>query len=249
MTLDEFATLVPALRTMTHVDRIRHLAWFVATHEKRDRFGGADVRRCYAALHIEPPANIGSHLAQMAAKKPPELLKDARGFRLEARVKERLDGKYAQRVATVAVDAMLQALPGKVSDEAARLFLTEAITCFRSRAYRATIVMTWNLTYDCLLEWILTEHLAEFNAAIPKKFPKKAGVTVAKREDFEEFKEFDVIELCGTGGFLPGATKKILNEKLSRRNTAAHPSLVEITQFQAEDVISDLVNNVILKLF
>jgi hypothetical protein len=42
----------------------------------------------------------------------------------------------------------------KISDEAERLFLTEAISCLRAKAFRATIVMTWNLAYDHLLNWI-----------------------------------------------------------------------------------------------
>ena len=54
--------------------------------------------------------------------------------------------------------------------------------------------------------------------------------------------------MCGSAGIINGNLKKILNEKLNRRNLAAHPSLVEITVHQAEDVISDLVNNVILKM-
>ena len=64
----------------------------------------------------------------------------------------------------------------------------------------------------------------------------------------QEFKEFEVIEVCANAGFVNDNIKKILNEKLSRRNLAAHPSLVEIIQYQAEDMISDVINNVILKL-
>jgi hypothetical protein len=249
MNLEEFAQLVPALSGMSHVERIRHFAWFMLTQEQRERFGTADVRRCYEQLHYALPGNISQQLQQMADKKPPDLLKDRRGFRLEGRVKEQFDGKYGQRQATIAVDAMLQGLPGKISDEAERLFLSEALTCFRSRAFRATIVMTWNVAYDHLLNWIMASHLPAFNAAIPRKFPKKASVTITAKEDFsEEFKEFDVIELCGIAGIIPSNMKKILNDKLTRRNLAAHPSLVEIKQYQAEDAISDLVENVILKL-
>lgn len=68
------------------------------------------------------------------------------------------------------------------------------------------------------------------------------------KDDFEEFKESEVIEVCGKAGIINDNTKKILNDKLTRRNMAAHPSLVEITQYQADDVITDLVNNVILKM-
>ena len=50
--------------------------------------------------------------------------------------------------------------------------MTEALTCYRDRAFRATIVMTWNLAYDHLLNWIMANHLARFNAAISVRYPK-----------------------------------------------------------------------------
>lgn len=250
MTLEEFTQAAAGLSRMGHVDKIKHFAWFVHTQDQRDRFQTADIRRCYELLHYALPANLSSQLQQMADQKTPTLLKDSKGFRLEGRVREQFDGKYAQRPATASVDALLRSLPGKVSDEAERLFLSEALTCFRNKAFRAAIVMSWNLAYDHLLNCVLASHLPAFNAAIPRKFtsPKRAGYSVVKRDDFEEFKESEVIELCGTAAIINGNTKKILNDKLNRRNMAAHPSLVEITQIQAEDVITDLVNNVILKL-
>jgi hypothetical protein len=104
------------------------------------------------------------------------------------------------------------------------------------------------LAYDHLLNWVMGNHLPAFNTAIPVRFPKKGTFTITKRDDFEELKESEIIEICGTAGVISGSMKKILNEKLNKRNTAAHPSHVEVGQPQAEDVITDLVNNVILKL-
>lgn len=248
MTIDEFARSVPGLATMSHVDTITHLAWFLHTHGGKDRFQAGDIRACYDQLHYSQPANVPSQLQQMWEAKQRKLLKDARGYRLEGRVKEALDKKYAQRPETVAVTEMLSSLPGRITNEAERLFLTEALTCFRAKAFRATVVMTWNLAYDHLVNWVIGQHLAAFNAAIPVRFPKKPPMTMAKRDDFEELKESEVIEVCGTANLIGGNTKKILTEKLTRRNMAAHPSHVEIGQAQAEDVITDLVNNVILKL-
>jgi hypothetical protein len=123
MNLEDFAQLVPGLLGMSHVEKIKHFGWFMLTQDQLTRFTTTDIRHCYEQLHYAPPGNISQQLQQMAAKKPPDLLKDSRGFRLEVRVKEQLDGKYAQREATIAVDAMLQGLPGKISDEAERLFL------------------------------------------------------------------------------------------------------------------------------
>jgi hypothetical protein len=249
MTLEEFVQLIPNFSGMSHVDRIRHMGWFLLSQEKRDRFAAADVTRCYDQLHLVKPGNVHSQLQQMTDKKPPELLKDSRGYRLEARTKEYLDGKYGQRPATIAIDAMLQGLPGRISDEAERTFLTEAIACLKVKAFRATIVMTWNLAFDHLLNWVAAKHLAAFNAAIQLRFPKRVGTVMAKKENFaDEFGEFEVIEVCRKAGLFDDNVKRVLNDKLNHRNLAAHPSLLEFTQYQAEDTISDLVNNVILTL-
>ncbi len=249
MTLEEFAQLIPGMEGMSHTDRIRHFGWFVHTQQQKDRFAPADITRCYDQLHLGKPGNVHGLLQQIADKKPPELLKDTRGYRLEARVRAAIEVKYGSRPVAIAVSAMLVGLPGKVPDSAERLFLTEALTCYRSGAFRAAIVMTWNLAYDHLVTWVVAKHLAAFNAAIVKKYPKRSGVSMTKKEDFaDEFTEFEVIEVCGVASIIDKNTKKILNEKLVKRNMAAHPSLVEITIHQAEDVISDLVNNVILKL-
>jgi hypothetical protein len=142
MTLAEFAQLVPGLAAMSHVDKLKHLSWYVLSQEGKERFTTGDMRRCYDLLHYSSPANLSGQLQQMADKKPPGLLKDSRGFRLEGRAKERLDAKYGTRPETVAVAAALQSLPGTISDTAERLFLTEAINCFRAKAFRATVVMT-----------------------------------------------------------------------------------------------------------
>ena len=39
-----------------------------------------------------------------------------------------------------------------------------------------------------------------------------------------------------------------LTLKLGKRNTAAHPSTMVVVQSQADDVVTDLVNNVVLAL-
>ena len=103
----------------------------------------------------------------------------------------------------MAASALLQSLPGRVSNEAERLFLSEAIACFRSKAFRAAIVMTWNLAYDHLLNWVMANHLPAFNTAIVRKYPKRNTVSMTKKEDFtDEFTEFEAIEVCGVAGII-----------------------------------------------
>jgi hypothetical protein len=249
MTLEEFAQQVQGLSSMSHAERIKHLAWFLSAKGQRERFETADIRRCYAQLHYDLPGNLSQSILQLTDKRPPVLLKDKGGFRLHASVREKFDAKYALRPIQVAVPAMLQSLIGKVSDEAERLFLKETVACYGSQAFRATVVMAWNLAYSHLLNHILDKHLVAFNAAIVAKFPKRANVAAVKKDDFlDEFGEFEVIEVASKAGIVPDNMKGILKEKLAKRNRAAHPSALIFDASQAEEAITDLVNNVILKL-
>jgi hypothetical protein len=140
-----------------------------------------------------------------------------------------------------------------VSDEGERRFLSEALVCYKHQAFRAAIVMTWNLAYDHMLGWIMADpqRLSDFNTAMARRFAndrKKAALAIAQHEDFEELKEFESIEIGGTANLYSSSVKKILLDKLTKRNMAAHPSLVEVTRAQADDTITDLVNNIVLKL-
>jgi len=144
---------------------------------------------------------------------------------------------------------ILEELPRKLTIPVERIFLEEALVCFRSQSYRAAIVMTWNLAFNHLREFVLTRHLIAFNAQFPKVFPKKRlGTGVSTAEDFDELKESEVLVICRGANIISGNLFKILDEKLARRNIAAHPSTVVISQLQAEDFISDLVTNVVLRL-
>ncbi len=249
MELDDLARAIPNFAGLSHTKKIKAFAWHIHTHKKMDRFNQVDIRACYDHLHFAKPDNVSQYFHQLQEKKPPELLKDKRGYRLEGQVREAYDAEYGTRPLTIVVDTLLADLPGKVPSEAERLFLAEAISCFRIKAFRAAIVMTWNVAYDHFEEWIIRNHLAAFNARIVVNYPRRTGIVIKGKEDFSDhFKESEVIEISKSAGFLHDNIKKIMTDKLTRRNMAAHPSLVEITQYQAEDVISDLVNNVILKL-
>jgi hypothetical protein len=162
-----------------------------------------------------------------------------------------LDAKYGEHETTIVISRILADLPGKINDEAERKFLAEALKCYKVEAYRAVVIMTWNLAYDHLLRWILADpaRAGTFNSRIIGVVGAKkgTGLVMAKREDFEELTERNVVDISGP--ILPsGNIKTILMEQLNRRNLAAHPTLVDIERPQADDTISTLVNNVVLKL-
>jgi hypothetical protein len=184
----------------------------------------------------------------MLNRKPKEVLKDGRGYALETRIREPFETRYGQRASTIQVDRLLSELPTKVPNLAERDFLKEALICFRHKALRAAIVMTWNLAYDHLCEYVLTKKLAEFNTQLPKTFPKADISVITNKEDFSELKESQVMQVCRSANITSKDIHKVLKEKLDRRNTYAHPSTITLAPQTAEEYIIDLVNNVVLML-
>lgn len=247
---EEFVRSVPAFSGLSHSDRIKHFAWFLHHADGRETFKVADIRACYDSAHLDLPANLQRSIEALTEKKPPELLKDNGAYRLHVRIRAGFDARYGKPTNVVEVESALASLPGRLRSESEKSYLDETLVCYRHGAFRAAIVMAWNLTYDHLLNWILHDpsRLTAFNAGIAKRNPKKSFVTIARREDFEDLKEDEVVDIAST---LPGITvnmKRIMKEKLGRRNTYAHPSTVSVTRAQVDDMITDLVNNVVLKL-
>ena len=84
--------------------------------------------------------------------------------------------------------------------------------------------------------------------SLPRVGAKRgASLTMGKREDFEELKEQEVLDIISNAGILRSSnTKKILDTYLTRRNLAAHPSLVDIDLTAADDMITSLAKNILL---
>ncbi|MCG6114345.1 MAG: hypothetical protein MEQ84_04035 [Mesorhizobium sp.] len=244
----DFAGSAPGFYRGTAVEQLLALAWFAEARQQRASFDSAYMRQCFKDAGLDPP-DMSVYLPRLAAKKPPQLIKERGAYRLAGAVRRTLDIRLGGDPTVVAVAKSLTDLPSHVPDLAEREFLMEALNCYRVRAYRAAIIMAWNLTYDHLVRWVFADagRLAGMNGGIKAKYQKK-DLVLAKIEDADELKESEFIEAARAGKLLDKNTAQILREKLGRRNMAAHPSRVSITQHSADDMITDLVTNVILKL-
>ncbi|HEY9228796.1 MAG TPA: hypothetical protein VIP11_19240 [Gemmatimonadaceae bacterium] len=229
-------------------EQVKLFGWFLHAHRRAERFNNESIRACFREADMPGP-DVSVYLPRLANKKPPEVLKDSQGYRLAGNIRRAYDAKYGEHPTTVVVRTMLAALPSKVPNVAEREFLAEALNCYRVGAFRAAIVMTWNLAYDHLTRWILDNptRLADFNTAIGKKYQKKSE-RIATLTDYEHFREAEILEVLRTSGLAPKNVVDILDEKLKKRNAAAHPSQVTISQPLADAVIIDLIDNVVLFL-
>ena len=245
MTPDEFAGSIPGFAQFTFVEKIKRFCWYLAADQKLQKISARDVSRCFDQAGCPRPTSIAPFLASLVAQK--FLLRQRGDYSLSREGRDRFDSVLGRREATIMVDDLLQGLPARLTISCERVFLDEALTCFRSGAFRAAIVMTWNLAYDHFCTYIMTKHLVAFNSQLPITFPKARLSMVTLREDFETLKESEVLQVARSANIISGSVHKILKEKLDRRNTAAHPSSVVISRLTAEDCISDLIENVVLK--
>jgi hypothetical protein len=245
--LAAIAATIADFHDWNHVKKIKFFAWFLHSQGK-EYFSSTDIRLAYDKLHLDKPANITSQLDQLSGKNPKEMLKDARRYSLVGRLRDEMGRKYSARPTAVYVSTLLRELPARIPNLAEQTYLDEALACFNAGAFRASIVMCWNLAYDHLCEFVLGKHLAEFNTQLPKSFPKADINAVGKKDDFQELKESQVLQVCRSANIISGSLHKILKEKLDRRNIAAHPSGVVVSQPTAEEFIKDLIENVVLKL-
>lgn len=246
--LHEFTESVSGFHSKSAVDQLLLLGWFLEAVENKPCFTVLDIRTAFQKAGIEPP-NVSQYLDRLKTKKPPQIVKSGAGFRLAGTVRRSMDAKVGGNPSVIAVSKLLSDLPAKVPNVVERDFLNEALSCYKVKAYRAAIVMTWNLAYDHLMSWLLADpaRLDQLNAGIIKRFPA-LKVTIAARDDFDELKESQLIAACRTARLFNKNVVDILDAKLTRRNSVAHPSTIVVTQAQADDTITDLVNNVVLAL-
>jgi hypothetical protein len=245
--LNEFIGSIDGFLGWQHVDKIKLFAWFLHAHRQMRRVSGTDIRDCFKDTGIAPPTSISPFLNDLTKRKPPLLLRDSGGFYLERTLHEEFNAKYGQRAITVEVHKTLRELPARLPDLAEREYVEEALRCIQATAYRAAIVMCWNVAYDHLCAQILKNHLSAFNAKMAAMFPKEKTV-VAAREDFYEFNEARVLEVCRADGITDKNVHGILDASLKTRNRAGHASGSTFKQPQAENYILELLNNAVLKL-
>jgi hypothetical protein len=247
VTLAEFVDSIPNFSRLTYMEQVKRFCWHLSVQGQKLKFTGSDVAACFDGTHCPKPSSVAPFLTSLANQKQPFLIRRNGSFELSRHARNQFDSELGKRESTVAVDKLLRELPSILPIEADKVYLEEALTCFRHGAFRAAIVMTWNLAYDHLCNVVLKGRLADFNAQLPKTFPKAEISAVSVRDDFETLKESQVLQVAKSANIISGSVHKILKDKLDRRNIAAHPSGVAISRLTTEEFILDLVQNVVLK--
>lgn len=128
--------------------------------------------------------------------------------------------------------------------------LQETITCIECGAYRAGVVMGWNLAYDYIRQWIFDGHLTEFNAELTTRYLRKNGTAcydaIMNYDDFctGNPDERTVIDTCHFASLIGERLRDNLRYYLRRRNNYAHPTFTSPSAEQSNGYIKDLLDTI-----
>jgi hypothetical protein len=206
------------------------------------------VRQCYEACDLIPPSWLASHLSDGVSSR--FFIKKDKGYRLEDSAREKIAASLDHNSAMIETNASLIALEAQIPVGAKRDFLHETINCYGVKAFRATVVMCWNLTIHHLQDHILCDpsRMGAFNAVLAKSTDTRVKIkAVNKPDDFTEIPESKFLLFCREAKLITTSVYNKLDKALHDRNAAAHPSGVKVTPKAAEALIEDLIENVVKK--
>lgn len=247
--LESFILQIPDFDKAAKSELIDYFSYFLLTIEGQDVVTPADVNKCFELLRIEPYSNIPSYMSAKSKRGAGKrYIKKSGGYLLERSRQLGIQKKLHVGPAKQETSHLLRNLLNNVTDARQRAFLQEAIDCYEIGARRAAIIMAWILTMNHLQRYVLYHKLKEFNVALSTNKDRRVKVTsVSRIDDFSEIPEGKFIEFCRAGAIITADVRRILDQKLGTRNSAAHPSGISLSEVKSTDFIIDLVENVIEK--
>jgi hypothetical protein len=248
MDLAAFIQSLPGISSKSARSRIL-LVTYGLQQEGTIEFNADELRSAFQRARIPSSAALIGLLPELCVGNNAPLLTTPDG-----RYVLSVDGRseveiYLDTVAGIrpAKEALL-AVAARLTDPAERRFLNEALRCLQAAAPRGAAVMAWALTIDHLQNHVLIHHMTAFNNALKTRSDSNRNVVIAIKDDFEKItKEVVFIEVLRSATIITNDVRKVLDTQLGFRNTAAHPSTVDVPESKVVAAIEDLVLNVILK--
>lgn len=257
MTIKDFINRLPNSNEFSRKSIILLFSYYLRKYKGIVEFSTQDIRQCFKESLIRVPTNLSKLLKELSSGRNSPFLKNSKKniYSLSLNGLNEVENflvtepnpieSYNEFIKTAL--PYLKRVISKVNNENRKKFLAEAIACLGVEARRATIILTWLTTMDHLYDYILTKKLFDFNSALSKRSDKYGKLVISTKDDFSDLKESIFIEVTRSAKIITNDIRKILNEKLGIRNTAAHPSTIEIHDSKVVNFVEDLVDNIIVK--
>ena len=129
-----------------------------------------------------------------------------------------------------------------ISNPEVEAFLTEAIGCYEHDFHRAAVVLSWVGAVSLLQEFIIQNHLQQFNAEAKRRNPKWKDAK--NRDGLSRMKEYDFLQILESISVIGKGVKQELEKRLQLRNSCGHPDTLKIGQNAVAAHIEVLILNV-----
>jgi hypothetical protein len=248
-----FINSIPNFSQYSRKNKILLIAFYLREYKALFEFSMKDINvQCIGT--IRPPSKLKDCILELSKGRNATIIHGAnRGsfclskFGIDEVQKFLSDGirsnEYNTEFAKSALTYLNKILT-RVTEYNKRNFLEEAISCLAVNSRRAAVLMTWECVIDHLYDYTLKHKETEFNIESKKV---NAKWKIVSKDDFTNIKENKFIEILRAAGIITNDVRKILDEKIGIRNSAAHPSNIEIHTSKVVNFIEDLIDNVILK--
>lgn len=237
---DEFATWSAPKQT-------DYMVYYLIKHKGHTGITAKAISELATKLDLKPYSRLAPYLSESSKNKKGRYVKVRDGgYRLDRATFAAIDKEISNEPSKIMVSTQLTGLVSKVTNPDEHSFLIEAINCYRVQANRAAIILIWIIAIHHLQTFIFKNNLADFNTAFAKN-PDRKLKKIVNYDDFSDLSESKLIELARSAGVISNDVRKLLDEKLGTRNSAAHPSAISISTHKATEFGLDLISNVILK--
>jgi len=246
MQLNDFIAKFDDFVTWSMTQQVDYIAYCL-TADNDEAVTASTIDAAMHSLRLKPYKRLRQYMSENASDAKGKYVKiKTGGYRLTKAKYDEVDRLVKQEPTKVAVSSQLTDLVDQVTDGSEKSFLAEAINCYRIEAYRGFIIMVWIVTMDHLQKYIFANFLTEFNTALAKS-PDKKIKKIVNYDDFSDLAEYKLIELARSASVISNDVRKLLDEKLGTRNSAAHPSGIKISGHKATEFAIDVIDNVLLK--
>lgn len=245
--LENFIASLSDFHSWSKPKQVDYLAYYLHTEEDMNTIEVRDIRECIDLLSLRKYGRLAAYISENASNsKNGKYIKKGKGYHLERGVLTEIQREVENEPIKVAVDEKLLEILRQVGETDERAYLTEAVNCYRVGACRAAILLTWIVCVERIRTYVFGQSLDEFNQAL-KKNPYKKYDKVVKYEDFSDLPDWKFVEICRSASILTNDQRKLLDEKLGIRNSAAHPSSITFSEHKTTTFIIDIIQNVLLK--
>jgi hypothetical protein len=249
-----------AIKPASERDLILATCYYIEVLQGTVPFRTGDVKQAVRTAKQRAPSNISRALVDLA--RDGALLVSPRGLVNYYELAQPTIDRLAQRLTDAGwlsttprerieiireVSQSLGAALARVSDERERDYVEEALSCLNPEvsAYRAAIVLGWSAAMWNLRKKLDRNGLAAFNAAFARKFPKSKRPAVQVLEDFEEYRDSEILQVAEALNVISQATHKILRQHLDIRNNSGHPTDYRPELHRVKTFFEELINHVL----